>query len=219
MLQVTYPEIARVLERLSSSVPAAEGHGALCGALCTNAHYPVQRWLDELLPGEQHERGAGDAYAPVEDDEEERPLRLLFTDTLRSLRGDEMEFELLLPDDDDTLEVRATALSQWCQGFLYGFGTGAEVSLEELPADVNEILRDLTHIGRATVELEPGVEEEEAAYAEVVEYVRVGVQLIHDEVQALIRDDDTTGQRAGGTGPDDDAGPDDDGRPDPSRLN
>jgi uncharacterized protein len=221
MLQVTYPEIARVLERLSSSVPAAEGHGALCGALCTNAHYSLQRWLDELLPGEQHE-GADDADVPVEDDEEERPLRLLFTDTLRSLRGDEMEFELLLPDDDSSLESRATALSQWCQGFLYGFGTGAEVSLEELPADVSEILRDLTHIGRATVELEPGAEEEEAAYAEVVEYVRVGVQLIHDEVQALVRDDEASGQRAGGTGPDDDDGLDDDGnddRPDPSRLN
>ena len=50
------------------------------------------------------------------------------------LRGDEMEFELLLPDDDAPLEQRATALSQWCQGFLYGFGTGgSRASASELP--------------------------------------------------------------------------------------
>ena len=54
---------------------------------------------------------------------------------------------------------------------------------EELPGNVNEIPNDLTPIGRASVELDgDGSESEEEAYAEVVEYVRVGVQLIHDEL-------------------------------------
>jgi uncharacterized protein YgfB (UPF0149 family) len=79
-------------------------------------------------------------------------------------------------------------LSQWCQGFLYGFGTGQANGMtpkeEDLPTNVNEILNDLTHIGRASVEIEGDAdnESEEEAYAEVVEYVRVGVQLIHDEL-------------------------------------
>jgi uncharacterized protein len=172
MLQVTFPEITRVLEGLRSAVPAAESHGCLCGALCTTSHYAMERWLEEIIPDEDRRS----------DDDSQQALRLLFADTLNALRGDEMELELLLPDDDAALELRATALSQWCQGFLYGFATGQPVNTEELPADVDEVLRDLTHIGRATVELGEGSEDEEEAYAEVVEYVRVGVQLIHDEL-------------------------------------
>ncbi len=171
---MTFPEIARVLETLSATAPPAEGHGCLCGALCTTQHYPFDRWLDEIIPD-------------VEDasDGDRRALNLLFTDTLNALRSDSMEFEPLLPDDDATLELRATALSQWCQGFLYGFGSAQPQKGEGLPPDVEEILRDLTHISRATVAAEDAGEEEESAYAEVVEYVRAGVQLIHDELTAV----------------------------------
>lgn len=177
MLQVTFAEVARVLEGLGSSVPAAEAHGCLVGALCTSPDYPLERWLEEIIP-DADQRNDGD---------QQQALRLLYADTLNALRGEDMEFEALLPDDDIALATRAGGLSQWCQGFLYGFGTGQAgnpaVKQEELPGNVNEILNDLTHIGRASVELEgEGNESEEEAYAEVVEYVRVGVQLIHDEL-------------------------------------
>lgn len=174
MLQVTFAEVARVLEGLGSSVPAAEAHGCLVGALCTSPHYPMERWLEEIIPDEDQRN----------DEDSQQALRLLYADTLNALRGEDMEFEALLPDDDIPLTVRAGGLSQWCQGFLYGFGTGGKpVKQEELPTNVNEILNDLTHIGRASVELDgEGGESEEEAYSEVVEYVRVGVQLIHDEL-------------------------------------
>jgi uncharacterized protein YgfB (UPF0149 family) len=171
MFQVTFPEVARVLQTLQSSVAAAESHGCLCGALCTMQQYPVETWLEELVPDAESEQG-----------DERAPLRLLFADTLRALRGDEMEFQLLLPDDDDPLVERAAALSQWCQGFLYGFGTGQPVARGELTSEVEEVLRDLTHISQASVDTGADGEEEERAYAEIVEYVRAGVQLIHDEL-------------------------------------
>jgi uncharacterized protein YgfB (UPF0149 family) len=189
MFQVTFPEVARVLQLLQSSVAAAESHGCLCGALCTIQQYPLESWLDELVP---------DADDDPADDR--APLRLLFADTVRALRGDEMEFQLLLPDDDALLVERATALSQWCQGFLYGFGTAGPVPRDQLGGEVDEVLRDLTHISQASVETGADAEEEEQAYSEIVEYVRAGVQLIHDELTEL---------RAGG-----DSTP-----PDPSRLN
>ncbi len=170
MLHVTFPEVARILGDLRSSVPAAESHGCLCGALCASADYPIEAWFEEIVP---------DAQALGESRE---PLRLLFEDTLRALRGDEMEFEPLLPDDEAALEDRARALSQWCQGFLYGFGTTEPLKSDEMPANVNEVLRDLTHIGRASVEIDEDDDEQEQAYAEVIEYIRAGVQLIHDEL-------------------------------------
>ena len=170
MLQVTFPEIVRVLESLSSSLSAAEGHGCLCGALCTSAHYPLERWLAEIVPD--------DAPADAAPDQ---ALQLLFEDTVHALRSDQMEFQPLLPDDQETLERRAQALSQWCQGFLYGFGTGHPVKAEDMTNNVGEILRDMTHIGRAVTDLGEASEEEEQAYSDVVEYIRVGVQLVHDE--------------------------------------
>jgi hypothetical protein len=180
MLQVTFAEVVRVLEGLGSTVPAAEAHGCLVGALCTTQHYSMERWLEEIIPDEDRRV----------DDDSQQALRLLYADTLNALRGEEMDFEALLPGDDVPLATRAGGLSQWCQGFLYGFGsTGAlnkktEPERDDLPANVNEILSDLTHIGRASVEIEGDGENEseEEAYAEVVEYVRVGVQLIHDEL-------------------------------------
>lgn len=173
MLRVTFPEIAKVLQELNSSVPAAESHGCLCGALCTTLEYPFARWLEEVVP-------ESDTADEIEARRE--PLQLLFNDTLSSLRGDQMEFEPLLPDDDVSLTQRANALSQWCQGFLYGFGTGHPRGPAELPANVDEILRDFTQISRASVELEEETESEEESYSEVVEYVRAAVQLIHDEL-------------------------------------
>jgi uncharacterized protein len=182
MLQVTFPEITRVLETLSATVPAAESHGCLCGALCAMPLYPLDRWLEEIIPDDE-EAAEG----------ERRALDLLFADTLNALRGDQMDFEPLLPDDEAPLEQRAIALSQWCQGFLYGFGSGGGIKAENLPPNVEEILRDLTHIGRATVDVAENGEEEEEAYAEVVEYVRAGVQLIHDELTEVRASDAQSG--------------------------
>lgn len=203
MLQVTFAEVARVLEGLESSVPAAEAHGCLVGALCTSPHYPMERWLEEIIPDAEQRN----------DEDSQQPLRLLYADTINALRGEDMQFEALLPDDDISLATRAGGLSQWCQGFLYGFGTvqanNAALKQEELPVNVNEILNDLTHIGRASVELEgDGNESEEEAYAEVVEYVRVGVQLIHDELipAAALRAE--VADEAGGIAEDDESDPD-----------
>jgi uncharacterized protein YgfB (UPF0149 family) len=175
MLQVTFREIASVLQSAGSQVAAAESHGCLCGALCTTPDYTVERWLDELVAIDPDDH---DVELPASD----APLRLLFADTVRALRGDEMEFEPLLPDDEEPLEQRALALAQWCQGFLYGFGTGKPVRADDLKGQVDEILKDLSHIARATVDVGAAGEDEEASYAELVEYLRVGVQLIHDEL-------------------------------------
>jgi uncharacterized protein YgfB (UPF0149 family) len=179
MLQVTFAEVVHVLEGLGSSVPAAEAHGCLVGALCTTQHYPMERWLEEIIPDEERRV----------DDDSQQALRLLYADTLNALRGENLDFELLLPGDEIPLTARAGGLSQWCQGFLYGFGSTGQIhgtapKQDALPANVTEILNDLTHIGRASVEIEGDGdnESEEEAYAEVVEYVRVGVQLIHDEL-------------------------------------
>src|SRR5688500_15833315 len=78
MLQVTFAEMERVLEDLDSTVPAAEAHGCLVGALCTTPHYPMERWLEEIIPDEDRRT----------DDDSQQALRLLYADTLNALRGE-----------------------------------------------------------------------------------------------------------------------------------
>jgi uncharacterized protein len=198
MMQVTFREVASVLEGAGSQVVAAEGHGCLCGALCTTADYSLERWVDELIPADDEDL---DIQAPPD-----TALQLLFADTHRAVRGHEMEFEPLLPDDDEPLERRAVALSQWCQGFLYGFATGKPMREADIKGQVDEILRDLSHIASAAVDVGDAGEEEEAAYAEVVEFVRVGVQLIHDEL-APIRNGEASAEDESDELPDDDYDP------------
>ncbi len=172
----TFAEVAEVLRSAGAEVPAAESHGCLCGALCAARDYPFERWLEELLPDE----------AAVGDRAAEGPLGLVFTETVAALTGDQMSFQPLLPDDDRSMAERAAALGQWCQGFLYGLGCGsARGTATEMPEDVDEILRDLARISQVEVPSGETGEEDERAYAELVEYLRASVQLVHEELAPL----------------------------------
>jgi len=177
-MQVTFAEFAKVLQSSASAVDAAEGHGCLCGALCVTADYTLERWLEELIPEEGSQLQATDAQV----------LQLIFDEAARTLRGDDMEFAPLLPEEDEPLERRASTLAQWCRGFLYGFGSARPLEVAKLPAAVDEILRDIAHIGGAEVDVGAAGEEEEQAYVEVFEYLRAGVQLLHDELTELRAD-------------------------------
>jgi uncharacterized protein len=56
--------------------------------------------------------------------------------------------------------------------------------MEELPDELREILSDLSEIGRAGVAEEEAEEAGESALLELIEYVRVAVQIVHDECMA-----------------------------------
>jgi uncharacterized protein YgfB (UPF0149 family) len=139
----------------------------------------MARWLEEILP----DTAIGSALENAANEHD--PLSSLYTDTMRALRGDEMEFMPLLPDDDTSIKSRADALAEWCQGFLYGLGTGSRLPQNRLPGNIDEVLRDFTELSRAQGEESEGADEAEEAYSELVEYVRVSVQLVHDELAEL----------------------------------
>lgn len=176
MYKISFAEAEHALRAANAGVTLAEGHGCLCGALCTLPYFSTQNWLQELLPDPA---GEPDSTHPASVD---AALNQIFTETLGALEGDEMEFAPLLPDDEVPIGERIAALAQWSQGFLYGFGIGAPANArQQYPGDVGEVLKDLSEIARATDTDSSGGDEEEQAYAELVEYLRAAVQLIHDE--------------------------------------
>ena len=173
MSQTTYTEIQRVLSDERSMTEAAEAHGTLTGCLCAAIGYRFEDWLLEILP-----EGRAHPLATA-------ALRILFFETSGALESSEMEFDLLLPEDEASLDARTVALAQWCQGFLYGLGGSAIQDASGLPGEVGEIVRDFSEITRVGVDSGQSMESNESAYAELVEFVRVGVQLVFEELGPL----------------------------------
>ncbi len=178
-----YWHIQRALAAAHALADAAEAHGTLAGALCALVPYRLEDWLAEILP-EGVEYPATDVL-----------LQSLYDETVASLSGPSMEFQLLIPQDDSPLQERARALTAWCTGFLYGLGSNGAADPQRLPGDLGEIVRDLTEITCADVDVSEGAEANEAALEELVEFVRVGVQLVFDELEpARTRHEAASGQ-------------------------
>jgi uncharacterized protein YgfB (UPF0149 family) len=170
--QHDYSEIQRTLTASHALADAAEAHGTLAGALCALVPYRLEDWLAEILP------------EGVEDLNGDPALQTLYEGTVAALAGRQMEFDLLIPAEDRPIEERTQALTAWCSGFLYGLGSGAP-DPQRLPGDLGEVVRDLTEITRADIDVSDTAEANESALAELVEFVRVGVQLVFDELEPL----------------------------------
>ena len=168
-----YEQIQRLMAASGAVAEPAEAHGTLAGALCATSAYGFEDWLAEILP---EGVAAGAAAVPS--------LRELYDATRAALQGTQMQFELLMPDDDAPIGQRTEALTLWCNGFVYGLGTCGAADPEQLPGDAGEIVRDLAQIMRAGVDEQEGIETNEAALAELVEFVRVGVQVVFEELGA-----------------------------------
>ena len=176
-VRVDHERLEQALRRADALTGAAEGHGALCGLICAQGRADRAAWQAQVMG----EREPGDVLAR----EAESLLEALYEQTVEQLNDTALGFRLLLPDDDQPLGRRAEALGRWCQGFLFGLGLGGIRAERELPEDVREILRDLAEISRVEFDVEGAGEAEESAYAEIVEYVRVGVLLINEEMHPL----------------------------------
>lgn len=180
---IAYESLAASLSHLGLDQEAAEYHGILCGMLCYHDNPPEDLGLAE----------EGNASAASSDD----CLQTLRKDSLQQLQEAHYEFVLQVPDDEENLDERVEALALWVGGFLYGLAAGPQMDMRDLSDDAQELVRDFTELSRAGLDSESGEgeEQDELDYAELVEYVRVGAQLLFLEVRhaaaAQARADDT----------------------------
>jgi uncharacterized protein YgfB (UPF0149 family) len=117
-----------------------------------------------------------DAGGPLRDE----TLTRLYRDCRAQLEDPDLDFEPLLPASDAPVERRAEALVEWCRGFLGGVGlSGTPTAL--FSADANEVLADIGRIAASHFDYDDA-EEDESALSEVLEFVRVGVLLLHTEL-------------------------------------
>jgi len=178
---IDYPSLASALQRLAVDISPAELHGQLCGMLCSQPDLKFDHWLESTLPELIEARAQGDALAG----ETEGLLRQLFADTDAGIQDRELGFRLFLSDDSTGLYQRLDELAEWCSGFLLGLSIGGIKEYKGLPGDIPELMQDLVEISRAgNFELQ-NKEEDENAYMELIEYVRMGVMLVRLELHHL----------------------------------
>lgn len=173
------PDFERTLQLGNGSLDAAElaeCHGLLCGLVCRESSLSARDYLQQLAalrlvvdPAQALHAALAEAWAS----------------TVAQFEDEDMGFALWLPDDEEPLEERTIALARWCAGFLAGLGSGGQ--LEGLSDEAREAIGDLQEIARAELSAEAGdrrqSEEDEGAYAEIVEYVRVVALLMREDLR------------------------------------
>lgn len=175
-LSFSHSELEQKLRAASAEGGASEAHGLLAGIICAGGKSAPERWLAHLL---------GENTLSAAANEASEQLTGLHTDILRQFNDDAFGFDLLLPDDDALLSVRTEALSQWCGGFLYGLALGGIREDVEMPENASEAMKDFYEISHAHFVYETTDDADETAYMEIVEYVRMSVLLLHEELQPL----------------------------------
>lgn len=185
----SFPDISQLEELLfdvDAALGAIESHGALCGMLCAQGATEAAQWMLHVLG--EHEQTSKTLQQAG------KQLLQIHQLSVEQMNDSDAEFELMLPDDDEPLEARVEALGVWCQGFVYGLSIGGIKENTELPEDSKELIKDILEISRAgyvvdeeaeMAVLEEDDEEDEVAYMEVSEYVRMGILLIYEELQPL----------------------------------
>ena len=152
----------------------AECHGVACGLLCRlpDASLDAFMGLLDMLELVKTPRTG---------------LQMVFEELLNASRAqladEDISFSLWLPNEEEMLEERTMALSQWCSGFLAGIGSSGDDTLKTLSEDANEALKDLQQISTADVSDTAESEEDEVAFAEIVEYIRIVTLMIREDLR------------------------------------
>lgn len=160
----------------------AEIHGEFCGLACVMGHDAVAPWANAALADSPQTDASSAPESSV------ATLRDFAESTWASLDSGDMSFSLLLPPDDEPLQRRAESLGAWCQGFMQGLGAAGGPGQDNPIVDhavVRDIVGDFSEITRAMFAEDETEEEGEAALMELVEYVRVSVQLIFEELHTI----------------------------------
>ena len=174
-LTIDCDQVEYALQKLEADISASEIHGTLCALLCADPTHTDNSWFRSLIPDIDESTST--------EDEALQTLEQLRDETYQHLNDPNCDYQLLMPDDDEDIETRTDALSDWCQGFVMGLMMCGLKDFHKLPENSAEVSQDILEISRASSAYESeDTEDDETALQELIEYVRVGVLLINEEL-------------------------------------
>lgn len=177
-------QIKADLVKLDSEMSASELHGSLCGVLCGKNDVNIHEWLTLTFF-----RDDGEASQAVN----ARELLLeaiadsfkdFFLASLKSLSDNNLGFYPLLPEDDSEL-VRLQGIAQWAQGFLMGLSLAGIKGFSDYPPEVKEFVEAMASIATVEDYELAGDDSDEEAITEFIEFIRIGVLLVNEEINPL----------------------------------
>lgn len=177
-MNLEFQEVEYFLDLHKWSIGAAEFHGLISGLICAGAQDDdIDNWLPVLLDNGYLKN---EEYRPIK-----RDVRSAFL-TVRSLLNDDgFEYQILLPDDSHPIESRLDALNLWCRGFLMTLKEYGEVDADQLSVDCCEFVEDVQSISDAQIEVDDTQDDSEENLFAIQEYLRVGVQLVYEDLNPL----------------------------------
>jgi uncharacterized protein len=170
-MKVDYDEVNAELGAVHAGMRASECHGFLCGHFCSSNTIDVDSWREHLLAGIDDTVDVNDCLAILEQ---------LANQVKEEVLSEDISFNLLLPEDETAMSDRSSALAEWCAGFASGLGIGGMGEKPKLNEECDEFVKDVISISRMETTTDEG-EEAEAALFEIVEYIRVGTIMLHQE--------------------------------------
>ena len=167
-----YQQLKSMLAIEDIDSTASEVHGVMCARACLGDEFLASATWLSLITGEATAPGTNQYFMEKLDE--------FVMQVRQTLTGGDYDLELLL-GDDDAVDKQTEALGSWCQGFVLGILGAGEIELHGLPEAAREIVRDFMEISGATVEKNAD-EDDARALVELVEYVRVGVQVVFEDL-------------------------------------
>lgn len=178
--KVDHDTLDSALRRCGAGWDAAQTHGLLTGRLATSGVAAGPDWFMHVLEGADE-----NCVARAEC---QKLLDTLYQSTFWQLSERLSEFTPLLPDDDCDMVERTAAMAHWSEGFLHGLVTarhGNELRNRLAAEPLADIIRDMLEITRADFDDAADEQTNEAAFAELVEYLRVAAQLAYEELSEV----------------------------------
>lgn len=173
---MNFDELQQQLSEAGCSLPASECHGFLCGYLCTRDDIAEDVIRDCLLEDRMDQGPANICLATI---------LTLVQDVQDQINSPDFTLELMLPDENSSLQERGISFVQWCEGFLGGLGASGALVSRTLSAEIRELLEDMYQICRLDpLDLAEAAPAEEYSLMELIEYVRMGALLIAEELGA-----------------------------------
>lgn len=167
----SFQEVEEVLHETPLQMHPSQAHGHICAEICTASQNSINEWQKWVI-GEENRKNIPES------------IQILYDVSAAQLGDFMLEFNLLLPEDSQSMKARVEALVLWCQGYVTGLEV-AHVSEKYFSKTViNETIHDLleiSHLNQADVS---GDEQDEVAYMELVEYVRMAVIFLYQELRA-----------------------------------
>jgi len=180
MSELYFPSLSPDESQDDGPASAAELQGALCGLLCADSQANRNSWYTKL-------------FEVIQADEDENIAQTeLFDNTVQALNSLDFDLQLDLPGDNAPLSSRIKAMSDWCQGLTYGLGIAGLTQQTKLSADSQEYVADVIKIAQISSSDVEENDDEEANFIELVEYLRMGLFLLHGELQPFTAPDENT---------------------------